>query len=91
MEKLNQFCGYHQFRNAEGDNYGSFLVYYIEGFGHEPGWYWQAEFPGCLPDGEPCGPFPSSRAAWLDAQGGAETLAEREAIADGMFSAEHRD
>ena len=23
----------------------------------EPGWYWWACFPGCLPDGPPTGPF----------------------------------
>lgn len=29
------------------------------------GWYWQACFPGCLPDGDPMGPF-SSQAACLE-------------------------
>jgi len=23
------------------------------------GWYWQACFPGCLPDGDPMGPYPT--------------------------------
>ena len=47
------------------------------GYCHEPavdlppGWYWQACFPGCLPDGEPVGPFNSEQAALEDAQGGA--------------------
>lgn len=31
------------------------------------GWYWQACFPGCLPDGEPSGPFASSAQALEDA------------------------
>jgi len=31
------------------------------------GWYWQACSPGCLPDGEPSGPFASSRQAHQDA------------------------
>ena len=31
------------------------------------GWYWWACFPGCLPDGEPSGPFGSSRDALEDA------------------------
>ena len=31
------------------------------------GWYWRAGFPGCLPDGEPTGPFGSSQAAHADA------------------------
>lgn len=35
------------------------------------GWYWQAEFPGCMPDGDPSGPYTSSLAAFRDAQDGA--------------------
>ena len=31
------------------------------------GWYWQACFPGCLPDGDPMGPFRSEAAAVRDA------------------------
>lgn len=27
------------------------------------GWYWQACWPGCLPDGDPMGPFPTEQAA----------------------------
>ena len=33
-----------------------------------PGWYWWACFPGCLPDGEPNGPFGSEADALADAQ-----------------------
>jgi hypothetical protein len=40
--------------------------------GDEPdaraGWYWHACFPGCMPDGEPSGPYTSSRAAWRAAR-----------------------
>lgn len=53
---------------------GSFLIYWQD---HEPesdgseeiaaGWYWRAQFPGCMPDGDPMGPFASSRAALYDA------------------------
>lgn len=32
------------------------------------GWYWWACFPGCLPDGEPMGPFDSEAEALEDAQ-----------------------
>jgi len=32
------------------------------------GWYWVAEFPGCLPDGEPAGPFNTSAEAYRDAR-----------------------
>ena len=31
------------------------------------GWYWWPCFPGCLPDGAPCGPFATSQAAYADA------------------------
>ena len=33
-----------------------------------PGWYWWACFPGCLPDGEPSGPFDTEAEALADAQ-----------------------
>jgi len=32
------------------------------------GWYWHACVPGCMPDGEPMGPYTSSRAAWRAAR-----------------------
>jgi hypothetical protein len=32
------------------------------------GWFWQSCFPGCLPDGPPCGPFASAKEALADAQ-----------------------
>jgi hypothetical protein len=32
-----------------------------------PGWYWWPCFPGCLPEGDPVGPFTSSIAAYYDA------------------------
>lgn len=31
-------------------------------------WFWQACFPGCLPDGPPMGPFASREEALADAQ-----------------------
>lgn len=31
------------------------------------GWYWQACFPGCLPDGDPSGPFETEQDAITDA------------------------
>jgi hypothetical protein len=34
----------------------------------EPGYYWWACFPGCLPDGEPNGPFETEEEALEDAQ-----------------------
>lgn len=32
------------------------------------GWYWQACFPGCLPDSDPIGPFKTEAEAIADAQ-----------------------
>ena len=32
------------------------------------GWYWQACFPGCLPDGDPMGPFATEQDAIDDSQ-----------------------
>ena len=33
------------------------------------GWYWWVCQPGCLPDSDAHGPFPTYEAAWQDAQG----------------------
>lgn len=56
---------YYQFTPEDGEPFGSFEVFYQDG--EEPGWYWQACFPGCLPDGDPQGPFPTSEDAINDA------------------------
>ena len=32
------------------------------------GWYWHSCFPGCLPDGDPIGPFNSEQEALNDAR-----------------------
>ena len=34
----------------------------------QPGWYWWSCFPGCLPDGDPMGPFETENEAIADAQ-----------------------
>ena len=34
----------------------------------ESGYYWWPCFPGCLPDGEPVGPFPTEEEALADAR-----------------------
>lgn len=36
--------------------------------GMNTGWYWWACFPGCLPDGEPTGPFGTEYGAIKDAR-----------------------
>lgn len=55
---------YHAFQSAEGP-IGSFEVFNDEG-----GWYWQACYPGCLPDGDPAGPFETEQDAIDDANEG---------------------
>lgn len=69
------WAGYHNFHAEETqEEYGSFEVFWLTEYAHvlpsvdmSPGWYWWACFPGCLPDGEPSGPFATSRAALEDA------------------------
>ena len=52
---------YHPFKSAGGEDYGSFEAFEVEAEDADEvnpaGWYWQACFPGCLPDGDPEGPF----------------------------------
>ena len=76
---FDSFAGYHSFHCEETqEEYGSFEVYFFDPLpksatiedvweDYEPGWYWVACFPGCMPDGEPSGPFGSSREALHDA------------------------
>lgn len=53
--------------------WGTFETFYASepfdsGFGEcDPGYYWHACLPGCLPDGEPIGPFASADEAQADA------------------------
>jgi hypothetical protein len=35
--------------------------------GGSVGWYWWERYPGCLPDGDAFGPFPTSYRAYRDA------------------------
>ena len=75
---------YHRFETEDGEECGSFEVFYFDpsaeassevwsdGDG-EPlpaGYYWWACFPGCMPDGDPCGPFESYDEAEASAYGG---------------------
>lgn len=38
----------------------------------EPGWYWWSCFPGCMPNGDACGPFETEAEALADARDGME-------------------
>ncbi len=73
--------------NADSDNphkLPNVEVFYLneaeaqEMFGEdgEEGWYWWACFPGCLPDGEPSGPFPTEYDAECDAEEEQDSCAE---------------
>ena len=58
---------YLHFTDETGATYGSFEVYWIDCPDELSGWYWQACYPGCLPDAEPNGPFESYAIALEDA------------------------
>jgi hypothetical protein len=74
---------YHQFTNDTGETYGSFEVFYDDadtspwsdaprnfdphGEPVQSGFYWWSCFPGCLPDGDPSGPFETEQDAIDDA------------------------
>jgi hypothetical protein len=73
---------YKQFKDENGEGYGSFEVFEVvapdeEGYDvnntftlgvPSKGWYWWPCFPGCLPDGEANGPFGTEAEAIADAQ-----------------------
>jgi hypothetical protein len=69
------FAGYHKFKNESDEAYGSFEVFHHLAKPTDPdelsgdGWYWWACFPGCLPDGDPSGPYKSAEEAYHDALG----------------------
>lgn len=70
------FMGYHQFINPLGEPYGMFEVFHHDGETKDwigvssmPGYYWWACMPGCMPDSDPNGPFPTAEGAYLDAIG----------------------
>lgn len=58
---------YYAFKCSDGTEYGSFEVFYEDKV-LVPGFYWQACSPGCIPDGEPNGPFKTAQEALEDAQ-----------------------
>ena len=77
-----KFLGFHHFKMEEtGEEYGSFEIFrHLRLFGDkdarvledgslmEDGWYWQAGFPGCIPDADPIGPFAPAKEAYANAQ-----------------------
>ena len=80
---------YGHFVSDEGEEYGSFEVFYKnaqdceiwtadwraqckpdpdEESPYTAGWYWWACFPGCIPDGDPMGPFKTEDEAFKNAR-----------------------
>lgn len=63
---------------------GGYEVFHSSTYGHDKetdeygeraypdGWYWWSCQPGCLPDGDPVGPFDSEEAAIIDCREGLE-------------------
>jgi|TARA_R110000824_G_C14916471_1_gene647231 hypothetical protein len=78
-QAYDSHAGYHSFHADETQKpYGAFEIFFMDnwpdGGDHEeewvefePGWYWYACSPGCLPDSDPTGPFASSQQAHHDA------------------------
>ena len=62
---------YHKFLDEYTQQpYGMCEVFYVapnDKDQQEPGWYWWACFPGCMPDSDPFGPFESEDEACEDA------------------------
>lgn len=50
----------------------------VRDLGIQCGWFWQACFPGCLPDGPPMGPFDTRDEAIDDARANAQDEDEDE-------------
>jgi hypothetical protein len=58
-----RYQGYHRFRDKNGEEYGSFEVFW------QSGWFWRQRSPGSPPDGEAVGPFTTSTEAYQNARG----------------------
>jgi len=58
-DELHEFSRRHEFRLAGMNSRAraQMIDAMIEELGIVGGWFYQACFPGCLPDGEPFGPF----------------------------------
>lgn len=81
-KQANSKSGFHSFLTVDGTPFGSFEIFWngalatatTNQFGEEelfePGWYWWACFPGCLPESDAIGPFESSEEAYKNATEG---------------------
>lgn len=68
----NSKQGYHKWSDDAEASGATFEVFWADAGAYngeaEAGWYWHACFAGCLPDGEPVGPFATSQDAFNDAR-----------------------
>lgn len=71
-DDIYEFSKRHEFRlcHMNGRARSAMLDAMIDELGIKGGWFWHACFPGCLPDGDPVGPFDTRREALADAQDG---------------------
>lgn len=69
-EEIAEFSKRHEFRLAgmSGRVRDAMLDAMVSELEITGGWFWQSCFPGCLPDGEPVGPFKTWQEAKADAQ-----------------------
>ena len=74
---------FYEFEGEHYTGYGSLETFHtdlvgvsLDGETVEPGRYWWPCFPGCLPDGDPVGPFQTEREAVIDAGGIWDDLSE---------------
>ena len=77
-EQASDSAGYHQFVDDTGAAFGSFEVFWQRAEFYNTlkvpedytpaGWYWAAGYPGCLYDGDPQGPFATSKLAFSNAK-----------------------
>lgn len=66
----HQFSGFHELRIPDAAGTVSFEVFWSDETDPSgKGWYWWPCHPGCLPDGDASGPFPTAEGAYLDAIG----------------------
>ena len=73
-DEIHEFSRRHEFRltSINSGVRARMINAMIEELDITGGWFYQACFPGCLPDGEPCGPFASyaeAREAAIDDNG----------------------
>ncbi len=69
-DTIDEYMHRHEFRLAQMNSRvrESMIDAIVEDNGITGGWFWWSCFPGCLPDGNPNGPFDTEEDALADAQ-----------------------